>query len=177
MTWLLALLITATPAALPDALSYVKIVDRGGFTDSPASPGADIDAIEVIRDGTVVANGAEVVDSQIGKGLNGNAASDPREALGGPDHPSRTLEGFVALGGPGNHIVLRLDRPAQIGDLLRVHEMGSVGGRAEHTEVCIATSPLGPWIPLGSGWGVFDLIVGEDPPADPKSACQSPPLT
>lgn len=172
-----ALLILSPAQADPvsDA-HYVKLIDRAGYTDSPSTPGADIDAVELLRGGVSIGFAEAVIEEQIGLGLYGNAATASRAALGAPDHPPRTREGFVSLGGPGNFLVLRLGSGARLGDTIRVYESGARGGRPEHTEVCVALSPDGPWRSLGSGWSTFDVAVASAPETDPDAVCRSVPL-
>ena len=159
-----------------EGLRYVKLIDRGGYVDSHSSPGSDVDAVALLRGGVPVAWATRVVASDIGTGTFGNQVMDPSKALGPADHPSSSLEGFVALGGEGHFLVLELAEATSAGDQLQVHEVGRVGGRAEPIEVCVSTSPEGPWRSVGSGWGLFTVPLWTDV-ADPDSHCASKKLS
>ena len=157
-------------------LRYVKLIDRGGYVDSHSSPGADVDAVALLRADQPVAWATRVVASSIGTGSFGNEVANPSKALGPADHPPSTLDGFVALGGAGHFVVLELGEVTRAGDQLQVHEVGRVGGRAEPIEVCVSASPDGPWRSVGMGWGLFTVPLWTDV-VDPESHCTSKKLS
>ena len=166
-------------AAAESELRFVKLIDVGGFADSQSTPGADIDAIEVVRNGEVIATASRVLETSLLDGYHGNLAKDPQQSLGPPDHRPRTLD-FTALGGPGGFIVLELSAGARVGDVLRVYEIGGSSGREEHVEVCVSHSPVGPFRPVGHGWGQFDSTITAVVPEstlDHQSRCIAPSNT
>jgi hypothetical protein len=167
---MLMLLLIVSALAAETGPRFVILHDRSPFDDSQVAPGADIDALEIVREGVVVGHAIRVVAASIGEGQHGNRFPDPAAALGPPDHSAGT-GGFVALGAHQHHLVLELSVPLRPGDRLRVHEIGaSTGGRAEPVEVCFGDRETGPFTYLGQGSSVFELSFESRPPTPPDDA-------
>ena len=119
------------------------------------SPGADIDAVELYRNGELLGYATEAVAdlnkdvAQKGKPCD-NDYGDGKLALGPPDAGTQT--GSVSLG--GGQIMLQLADGATImaGDVIKVHEAGlQVVGVPERFFVAVGTTSQvgGPWIDQG----------------------------
>lgn len=136
---------------------WVRVRDTSGVVTG-ADPGADIDAVVVLR-----VDGTEVYASEVAAWTATPADvvhGDPTDVLGAPDAfgawPSTetcSVEfGFVSLGGAGE-LVVRVPVPLQAGDQVVVLEVGGCawsGGEAilDPVEVSIGATADGPWIRL-----------------------------
>jgi len=119
------------------------------------TPGADIDAIAIERDGDVIAYAATVEDSNIG-GVN-NAYTDTNELLGAPDSGCRK-QNFTALGGAPNDgfVIVSFENDENIlsGDFIIVYELGATfcpdqpTWMDDHTDILIGISASRD----GEGW-------------------------
>lgn len=93
--------------------SAVLVEDTSGST-SGTSPGADLDAIGLDKDGTVY-HATHVLDANIGGG-EGNEWDDPNAILGAPDSDC-SLQNFVSLGGAPNGGYIMVDFHTDQGDV------------------------------------------------------------
>lgn len=136
---------------------YVKIKDLTTSNLSYNTPGADIDAVILVRNNYHVFYAEEAVRSKVlvGTGDRGNDCDNPNAAIGSPDKT------FVSLGGRGGFIVLKFERALNYrARTLTVKELGgSNGGFAEPYQVYIGATSRGPWksISTGSGETEFNL--------------------
>ncbi len=145
-------------------LLYVRLDDKSKQSLQTDYPGSDIDAIEIVRDGEVVGTASLVVDSHLLDGAPGNTNKfkDLSQILGIANYDAENRENYVALGGSGGYVIVKMSVPLQVGDILRVHEIGAgTGGSAEPCSVAIGRNESGPFQEIGEGAGPFELIVPE----------------
>ena len=147
-----------------DPVLYVRLDDKSKQSLHTDYPGSDIDAIEIVRDEKVVGTATSVVDAQVLNGAPGNTNKfkDLKELLGVANYDAEHRENYVALGGEGAYVIVKMSVPLKAGDILRVHEIGQgTGGSAEPCTVAIARSGSGPFQVLGEGAGPFEVVVPE----------------
>ncbi len=122
------------------------------------NPGADIDAVELIRGGTTLGFATEVVSAidadpwKYGK-ICDNKTGDEQTALGKPD--ATPLAGSVSLNGGALLVSFGTGVALQSGDIIRVYEAAEdTGGIAESYRVYVGPSndPAGGWKELGNGY-------------------------
>ena len=143
-------------------LLYVRLDDKSNQTLSTDYPGSDIDAIEIVRDGEVVGTANLVVDSHLLDGAPGNTNKfkDLSQILGIANYDANNRKSYVALGGNGGYVIVKMSVPLQSGDTVRVCEIGSgTGGSAEPCTVAIARRRAGPFRVIGQGAGPFEVVV------------------
>jgi len=141
---------------------YVRLDDKSNQSLNTDYPGSDIDAIEIIRDGKVVGTANLVVDSHLLDGAAGNTNKfkDLNQILGLANYDTQTRKNYVALGGNGGYVIVKMNVPLQPGDIVRVCEIGAgSGGSAEPCTVAIARNPAGPFRVIGKGAGPFEVVV------------------
>lgn len=131
---------------------YLKIKDLSTENLDYNTPGADIDAVSMVRNNYNIYYAESVVRSKIlvGTGDRGNDCDDPNAALGMPDKV------FVSLGGRGGFIVLKFNKALNYrAQTLTVRELGggTDGGFAEPYQVYISAHSRGPWKSVGTGIG------------------------
>lgn len=135
----------------------VALLDRtpaDALERTPATPGADLDAITVIArggdGGRVIGSGGAVVDP---------IGAAPTRVSGHPD------EAATSLGTAGGRIFVQLDleRPLASGDVIVVHELAEPGGESDAYVLFTCRAPLNPMEGClqigvgGPGTGVFAL--------------------
>jgi hypothetical protein len=143
-------------------LLYVRLDDKSSQSLSTDYPGSDIDAIEIVRNGKVVGTATAVVDSQLLDGAPGNTNKfkDLKELLGIANYDAENRDNYVALGGKGAYVIVKMSVPLQPGDTVRVHEIGAgTGGSAEPCSVAIGRNESGPFRVIGKGAGPFEVVV------------------
>lgn len=116
-----------------DGFEVVVLVDDSPFEEmqkSPATPGADIDAITAEGD-DLVAEGFRILEAEIMDPFDASFALDPEAALGPPDWDAGRLDGIVSLGGGAVVVELLLTRTFRPGDTLTVHEAETAEGAAD----------------------------------------------
>lgn len=132
--------------------TYVRIVDASSIpTDTSPAPGADINAIAIIKGSNKKTTYAsEVAASHITDGADGtqNTAKDASNILGAESDDQETK--YVSLG-IGGEIVVKLNATLGNTDQLVVYEIGTESGpKAEYYKVSISHSANGPWTELGT---------------------------
>jgi len=145
-------------------LLYVRLLDKSNQSLRTDYPGSDIDAIEIVRNEKVVGTATSVVDARLLDGAPGNTNKfkDLKELLGVANYDAENRENYVALGGKGAYVIVKMSVPLQVGDILRVHEIGAgTGGSAEPCSVAIGRNESGPFQEIGEGAGPFELVVPE----------------
>jgi len=159
-----ALLFSIRSCRSDGPLLYVRVDDKSKQSLRTDYPGSDIDAIEIVRNGKVVGTAHAVVDSRLLDGAPGNTNKfkDLKQLLGVANYDAENRENYVALGGEGAYVIVKMSVPLQVGDILRVHEIGAgTGGSAEPCSVAIGRNESGPFQEIGEGAGPFELIVPE----------------
>lgn len=135
------------PPPPPDVWSEHRIaliVDRTPLAlvaRTPATPGADIDAVQAIVDGPRgderIGLGGEVLGALFNDPFRGNLNLDASAVLDLPDRRVASLGaegGFVYVG-------LDLDRPLRVGDAIVVVEQAENGGEGDAYELYLCRSP------------------------------------
>jgi hypothetical protein len=163
---LLALVAVVAFALMASGQTYVRIVDGSSIPDDTTpAPGADINAVEVVKSQkTESVFASAVIATQLRDAANGtaNTAKDGASALGSPQDDQDPK--YVSLGA-GGQIIVKLDAALKSGDQLLVHEIGSESGpRAEYYEVFISRNADGPWTSLGSVAGPHTFVFEGDSP-------------
>jgi uncharacterized protein YegL len=143
---------------------YVLIEDLTSPT-SGEYPGADIDAIGLVKGGS--ANFATVVE-QFSIDSAGNSASDPTQLLGPPNANCEANSGaFTALGGLGNYVIVTFgttgnDVTIANGDAIEVHELGqTLCGKFDDDPYRVGVSvsdTAGSFIEIGTGGTGSNII-------------------
>ena len=151
-------------------LRFVRIDDNSD--GGGENPGADIDAIVLIKPGGAESYAENVESSFAGGG--DPIAVDPMDALGPPDAfynwstGDTTVcdanDGFFTTGGSGGQLIVRMAQVMDPGDTLTVLEVGNcqydesdpdaiAGIDPIDVYVSVANDPAGSWITVGSGTG------------------------
>jgi hypothetical protein len=109
--------------------THVLVVDRTPFDEvrnTPASPGADIDAVAVVPADGDAYYAARVAGAQVSDPFRISRWTDPAGALGPPDAPGFGEPGLlVCLGGEGGFVLLDLNlgRGLLPSDVIEVFEL------------------------------------------------------
>lgn len=156
---------TGTDTAGPTLADYKFILIEDLSATAGEDPGADIDAVVLIKDG--VSSYAEAPEEYSLADDSVPLRRNEFDAIGAPDaytdYPAATgacqVDGnFVSLGGTGGYLILEMEEAIETGDTLQVVEIGSCtfdGGtaRAEEIRVSVSTSSdyTGNWVVVGSG--------------------------
>lgn len=131
------------PPGIWAEFDVVLLIDRTDPKDAsrtPASPGADIDAVQIAEVTPVgerrVGVGAEAAGFLLDP-FNGNLNTDLDAALGVPDGAA------VSLGSDGGYLYLSLalDRPLRSGDLVVIAEVSDTGADADRYELYLCREP------------------------------------
>lgn len=119
----------------------VDLTPLDRLVTTPATPGADIDAVQAIVSGPRgderIGLGGEVLGEQLNDPFRGNLNLDPSAALDLPDRRA------ASLGGTGGflYIGLDLDRPLRSGDALVLVEQAENGGESDLYELFLCRTP------------------------------------
>jgi hypothetical protein len=142
----------------PGSYRIVRICGSAG--GDPASPGPDIDAVQVRRDTSPVGYASLVTGAQVP--TTGNDHPDTEAALGEEDGA------YVSVGGEGSFLDLTFDLgefgdELIPGDLISLFELDDGSGELEHYEVLVSDdgSP-DSWVVTETAIGA--IAVGVHPP-------------
>lgn len=141
----------AGPEAGTPEYRFVLIEDRSGTSDTGEHPGADIDAVAIVREtGAIYAAAVESA---------GPEAVNVDGALGEANEPIQCFVGeFASLGGTGGYMILGgFGTTIRSGDELHILEVGAAacgpsGTDAASVAVSISTTSdrAGTWAPIGT---------------------------
>ncbi len=141
--------------------NIVAIQDQTAECDGDA-PGADLDGVELYRDGEEVAAVAALLDSKLW-----GSRPCPLQAPGGASWEALKAADGVADSLNGTTVFLRLDAPMRVGDDLVIYELD---GEGDEHEDCFRVY-RGYLTEGGEITLVDDAIDGWKPNMDPYDAC------
>ena len=149
----------------PDYARYVLIEDLSQNV-SGGSPGADIDAVALVKSSGAVYWATTTEDFTIGGGMNEHTSPD--EATGEPNSECQ-VKNFVALGGANENGMLIVSFTSdennvtiENGDRVRVIEVGETecSGRFEDDPYSVSISGgLDSYVEIGRGSGTTEMTV------------------
>ena len=151
----------------------VRIVDQTPIDQlSMATPGADIDAVALVKNGTAQEIYADLaLDYELGPVIPFPGLENPDLATGAPAWPDGDCLAdhveFYGMGGNDGHLVLRFaDHEIEPGDILKVYECAN-GPWIEHYNIAVGASGNGvDFSFVGIGYnasGIIDFTVPDLP--------------